>query len=62
MQPGNQDKAGGIPHLIVVLVVVISASVLRARSEIDTATISTVYGAALGYASALTLNRKNGPQ
>lgn len=42
-------------HAIVVVLVLISATVLRIRNELDTATISTVYGAILGYATGLTV-------
>lgn len=45
-------------HAVVVLVVVLCATALRAAGELDVATLSTVYGAALGYATGLTVGRK----
>lgn len=41
-------------HTAVIFLVVIAATILRARNELDTATVATVYGAALGFAPRLT--------
>lgn len=51
------DKRGRLETLVhagVVLFVLGSATALRVGGQLDTATISTVYGAALGYATGLT--------
>lgn len=44
-------------HALIVMTVLISASLLRVANELDTPTLSTVYGAALGYATGLTMKR-----
>lgn len=49
-------------HAIVVLTVVIASTVLRGLHDLDSTTLSTVYGAALGYASGLTMGRRTPPQ
>jgi hypothetical protein len=56
----SPNTTASVSHLIVVIGVLISASILRAIHDIDSATISTVYGAALGYASGLIARSKNG--
>jgi hypothetical protein len=48
-------------HTLVIVLVVVAASILRARNELDTATVATVYGAALGFAPRLSGSRPNGP-
>lgn len=42
-------------HTIVVVLIVIAATVLRGLHDLDTATLSTVYGAALGFAAGQTM-------
>lgn len=44
-------------HTLIVLTVLISATALRVAHDLDTPTLSTVYGAALGYATGLTMKR-----
>lgn len=41
---------GLVTHAVVVLVVVSAATALRALHDLDTATVATVFGAALGFA------------
>ncbi len=41
-------------HTLVILVVVGAATLLRSQNELDTATVATVYGAALGFAPRLS--------
>lgn len=47
-------------HVAVILLVLASASVLRVVHDLDTATLSTVYGASLGYATGLANKARNG--
>lgn len=48
-------------HGVIVLIVILSATMLRVTHNLDVATISTVYGAALGYATGLTASKtRNG--
>lgn len=54
------SKTETYTHAVIVLFVLASATALRAAGDLDTATISTVYGAALGYATGLTVRRRNG--
>jgi hypothetical protein len=42
---------------VVVLTVVMSATILRGFHDLDTPTLSTVYGAAMGYATGLTVGK-----
>lgn len=58
--PRPRDDPGAFSHTVVVLVVVIAATVLDAIGKLDSTTLSTVYGAALGYASGLTVATKRG--
>lgn len=50
-------RSESLHRLLVVLVVLASATALRVANDLDTATISTVYGAALGYATGLTARK-----
>jgi hypothetical protein len=52
-------KESNLSHAVIVLAVLVSASVLDALGKIDTSTLSTVYGAAIGYASGLTVGRRD---
>lgn len=45
-------------HAVVVLVVVVSASILGFTGKVDATTLSTVYGAAIGYASGLSVGKR----
>lgn len=47
-------------HAIVVLVIVMCATVLRGLNDLDVQTLSTVYGAGLGFASGLAIGNRNG--
>jgi hypothetical protein len=58
--PRVRDDPGTFSHTVVVLVVVVAATVLDAIGRLDSTTLSTVYGAALGYASGLTVATKRG--
>lgn len=51
----SQSKTESFTHAIIVLFVLASATALRAANDLDTATLSTVYGAALGFATGLTI-------
>ena len=51
-----------ILHTLVIVLVVIAATVLRARNELDTATVATVYGAALGFAPRLSQYKSSNGQ
>jgi hypothetical protein len=49
-------------HTLVILVVVGAATALRALHDLDTATVATVFGAALGFAPRLgSVKPPNGP-
>lgn len=48
-------EINSILHAVVIILVLISATWLRVRNQLDTATISTVYGAIIGYATGLTV-------
>lgn len=58
--PRPSSDPATFSHTVVVLVVVIAATVLDAIGRLDATTLSTVYGAALGYASGLTVATKRG--
>lgn len=47
-----------VGHIFVVVVVVIAASILADAGKLDHASLSTVYGAAIGFASGLTVGRR----
>ncbi len=49
----STDKIAALSHLIVVMTVVIAATVLRFENELDTPTLGTVFGAAMGYATGV---------
>jgi hypothetical protein len=51
------DKLATLSHLIVVMAVILGATILRSLHELDTPTLGTVYGAAMGYATGLTAQR-----
>jgi hypothetical protein len=51
------DRLATIAHLVVVMTILIAASILRALHELDTPTVGTVFGAAMGYATGLTAQR-----
>lgn len=51
-----QDKSTAPIHAFVVLVIVLSATILRGLNDLDTQTLSTVYGAGLGFASGLAVS------
>lgn len=46
-------------HALVVLVIVLSATILRGLHDLDTQTLSTVYGAGLGFAGGLAIGKSN---
>jgi hypothetical protein len=46
-------------HALIVMTILLSATALRVAHDLDTQTISTVYGAALGYATGLTISRRS---
>jgi hypothetical protein len=56
----STEKTASIAHLVVVMTVLVLATALRLEHELDTPTIGTVFGAAMGYASGLTAQRNNG--
>jgi hypothetical protein len=56
--PPSRDPAS-FAHAVVVLTIIISASILSALGKVDSPTLSTVYGAAIGYASGLTVGRRD---
>jgi hypothetical protein len=62
MPPSTGLDPSTFTHAIVVLTVVLGASILRGLHDLDSTTLSTVYGAALGYASGLTMGRRTPPQ
>lgn len=41
-------------HTFVIIAVVLAATILRSQGELDTATVATVFGAALGFAPRLS--------
>lgn len=55
--PDPKQAPGNFTHAVVVLTIVIAASILDALGKLDSTTLSTVYGAAIGYASGLTVGR-----
>lgn len=54
------DKLATLSHLIVVVLVVVCATILRFTGKLDTPTLGTVYGAAMGYATGLIARRSAG--
>jgi hypothetical protein len=59
----EKPKGNGLAdvgHILIVLAVVVAASILADAGKLDHASLSTVYGAAIGYASGLTVGRRNG--
>lgn len=54
MPPRPSQDIANFSHTLVVVLVVVAATVLRAYGDLDTPTISTVFGAALGFASGLS--------
>lgn len=46
-------KRESVTHAVVVLAVLGSATILRAQHMIDDQTVSTVYGAVIGFASGI---------
>lgn len=54
MPPRPSVDPASFSHTLVVVLVVVAATTLRAFNDLDTPTISTVYGAALGFASGLS--------
>lgn len=48
-------ELSSVLHAVVIILVLVSATWLRVRNQLDTATISTVYGAIIGYATGLTV-------
>lgn len=60
--PPSRFTSDTLLHTLVILVVVGCATGLRAYGELDTATVATVYGAALGFAPRLGSKQPpNGP-
>lgn len=57
-----RDRINAYIHGAVIMAVLVSATILRVRNELDTATISTVYGAIIGYATGLTTHRSSGQE
>lgn len=47
-------------HGFIILAVLASATALRLHADLDTATVSTVYGAVIGYAGGLSMKQRNG--
>lgn len=52
--PSAKLDPGLLTHAIVVLVVVGAATALRSLHDLDTATVATVFGAALGFSPRIS--------
>lgn len=61
LPPSPSTDIASFSHTLVVVLVVVAATVLRAYGDLDTPTISTVYGAALGFASGLSTRVRQPP-
>lgn len=60
LPPSSRFDSSTLLHTAVIFLVVIAATILRARNELDTATVATVYGAALGFAPRLSVKPPDG--
>lgn len=57
--PPPRLDPSGFTHAVVVLTIIIAATILTAIHRLDSTTLSTVYGAGMGYATGLTVGRKS---